>query len=1296
MDSHFPHLTVDQTLRFAISCRTPRQRVDDMSRKEYQDFQLELVATVFGLREVLDTKVGNDYVRGVSGGQRKRVSIAEAWSARAAVYCWDNATRGLDSSTALEYAHAIRAGTNFLNNVGVVAIYQVSENIYELFDKVTVLYLGRQIYFGPIEKAKDFFINMGFECPSRQTTPDFLTAITDPNGRTPRPGMEDKVPQNADEFEAYWKASPEYAELLSQIDQYAAENNAESAIARFRDVKEHEQMKRQRVKSRYLVTFAAQLKFTCIRGFQRAKGDLAYNGIHTFSVVFQALIIGSLFYNIAQNTNGAFSCGGVLFFSLLYLSLLSMAEINFIFSNRPILMKQRAYSFYHPAAEALQGILSDLPSRLVTIVVFALIVYFLARLNQHAGQFFFYLLMLFMTSMCINGFFQMIAAFQKDAQGANAIAGIAVLVLVIYTGFMVPLVNMHPWFKWLSYINPLRYSFETLMANEFHHRTMPCAPQSIVPNGPGYENATGFNVVCGFTGSTFGSVEVDGDKYINLAYGYSWGHAWRNFGIVIVFYIGLYFINCFATEFMNPVIAGGDLLLFKRGHVPESIEETAASVDPSDTEGLSNFDGEPDIFSWKHVNYTVPVRGGYRQLLDDVQGYVKPGTMTALMGESGAGKTTLLNVLSKRVDVGVISGDLLVNGMPLDKSFERRTGYVQQQDLHLAESTVREALQFAARLRQPEHVPDQEKMDYVEKIIRLLGMTTYSEAIIGAVGRGLNVEQRKKLSIGVELVARPSLLLFLDEPTSGLDSQSAWAIVTFLRELAKAGQSILCTIHQPSATLFEQFDRLLLLKKGGKTVYFGDIGENSKMLIDYFQRNGARECAHTENPAEYILECIGAGATATVEDDWGEIWDLSPECAAVSQEIDELNERLRARPAKHIEKHMTRTYALPFHKQFFHVYKRTALQFWRSPQYIFAKFALMTIAGLFIGFTFWNIDYSVAGMRNAMFGLFLIQVVSAPLSNQIEAFAEQSRDLFEVREEKSNTFHWANLIIAQYLSELPYHIVFSTILYCCFYFPVHYDRGYVVAGYFYMVYCIFFQLYYLSFALMVMYASPNSASASIITSLLFSFMLSFCGVMQPVTQMPSFWTFMWKVSPYTYFIQSYMLNVFHDRPVICKPEEYSLLNPPTGQTCAEYLGPFLSRSPGYLGNPDATTQCEYCPFKVGDEYIATIGIKHAYKWRNIGFICGYLVFNLIAMVGLYYLFRARKWKMPNPFSKLGKKNTKEERPQADVYATQPGDEEMDRQVQEHLDRKRRQSVVNLEQQPVVYDMRQDGEPQKEL
>src|SRR4051812_1040822 len=175
--------------------------------------------------------------------------------------------------------------------------------------------------------------------------------------------------------------------------------------------------------------------------------------------------------------------------------------------------------------------------------------------------------------------------------------------------------------------------------------------------------------------------------------------------------------------------------------------------------------------------------------------------------------------------------------------------------MHDPSQSVREALRFSADLRQPFETPQAEKHAYVEEIISLLEMEELADAIIGDPESGLAVEQRKRVTIGVELAAKPELLLFLDEPTSGLDSQSAFNIVRFLEKLASAGQAILCTIHQPNAALFENFDRLLLLQRGGQCVYFGDIGKDANVLLSYFRRHGA-DCPPDANPAEWMLDAI--------------------------------------------------------------------------------------------------------------------------------------------------------------------------------------------------------------------------------------------------------------------------------------------------------------------------------------------------------------------------------------------------------------------------------------------------------
>jgi ABC-type multidrug transport system ATPase subunit len=284
-------------------------------------------------------------------------------------------------------------------------------------------------------------------------------------------------------------------------------------------------------------------------------------------------------------------------------------------------------------------------------------------------------------------------------------------------------------------------------------------------------------------------------------------------------------------------------------------------------------------------------------------------------------------------------------------------------------------------LRQPSTVSKEEKHDWVEKVIDMLNMRDFASAVVGIPGEGLNVEQRKLLTIGVELAAKPKLLLFLDEPTSGLDSQSSWAIVAFLRKLADAGQAVLCTVHQPSAILFQEFDRLLFLARGGKTVYFGDIGENSRTLLDYFEKQGARTCGDDENPAEWMLEIVN-NAMSSKGEDWHTVWKGSQERAAVEAEVERIHSVMSSTTpqddaASHAE------FAMPFTTQLREVTVRVFQQYWRMPAYIMSKLVLGTVAGLFVGFSFFKADSTFAGMQNILFSVFMIITVFSTLVQQV-------------------------------------------------------------------------------------------------------------------------------------------------------------------------------------------------------------------------------------------------------------------------------------------------------------------------
>ena len=385
----------------------------------------------------------------------------------------------------------------------------------------------------------------------------------------------------------------------------------------------------------------------------------------------------------------------------------------------------------------------------------------------------------------------------------------------------------------------------------------------------GYENVTLANKVCAVVGSVAGQSTVDGTSYMEKSFSYYDKHRWRNWGIVLCYAVFFLIVYMVLIEYNKGEMQKGEVILFTRSTLDKKRKKNEAlkgDIESNDSitkdltvseESYSNEKenslqkiGSEDIFHWRDVCYDVKIKSETRRILSNVDGWVKPGTLTALMGSSGAGKTTLLDVLANRVSTGVITGNMFVNGHLRDESFQRSTGYCQQQDLHGRTQTVREALRFSAHLRQPQDVPKAEKDEYVEEIIKLLEMEAYSDALVGVTGEGLNVEQRKRLTIGVELVAKPKLLLFLDEPTSGLDSQTAWSICQLMRKLANHGQAILCTIHQPSAILMQEFDRLLLMARGGRTIYFGDLGEGCGKMIEYFESNGSKKFPSGCNPAD--------------------------------------------------------------------------------------------------------------------------------------------------------------------------------------------------------------------------------------------------------------------------------------------------------------------------------------------------------------------------------------------------------------------------------------------------------------
>lgn len=770
------------------------------------------------------------------------------------------------------------------------------------------------------------------------------------------------------------------------------------------------------------------------------------------------------------------------------------------------------------------------------------------------------------------------------------------------------------------------------MGTELHGKYIPCVANNLVPSGPGYDNPQ-HQACSGVPGAMPGATYLIGDQYLH-ALSYSHSHVWRNFGIIWAWWALFVAVTIVSTCTWRSPSEAGSLLLIPREKLQarrqqllvedeeSQVEEKSSPSNPKfDTEKPEDIDTQlvrnTSVFTWKNLTYTVNTPSGDRVLLDNVHGWVKPGMLGALMGSSGAGKTTLLDVLAQRKTEGSIHGSILVDGRPLSVSFQRSAGYCEQLDVHEPFATVREALEFSAILRQPRHVPREEKLKYVDTIIDLLELHDIADTLIGKVGAGLSVEQRKRVTIGVELVSKPSILIFLDEPTSGLDGQSAYNTVRFLRKLADIGQAVLVTIHQPSAQLFAQFDTLLLLAKGGKTVYFGDIGENGQAVKEYFGRYGA-PCNPDVNPAEHMIDVVSGNLSQGR--DWNQVWLGSPEHERTVQELDHIIEDAASKPPGTQDDGYE--FAMPLWEQVKIVSRRMNVALYRNADYVNNKFALHIGSALFNGFSFWKIGSSVSDMQMCLFTIFNFIFVAPGVINQLQPLFIERRDIYDTREKKSRMYSWVAFVTALIISEIPYLCVCAVFYFACWYYTVGFPTNSNRSGATFFV-MLMYEFLYTGIGQFVAAYAPNATFASLVNPLIIGILVSFCGVLVPYSQIQPFWRYwLYYLNPFNYLMGSLLTFGVYGKKVQCKPEEFASFSPPNGTTCGQYLGQFMQTmgSGMHLVDWDATDKCEVCEYRTGSDYLKTINLKHYYYgWRDAAIVALFAISSYALVYGLMKL-----------------------------------------------------------------------------
>ncbi len=1233
----FPTLTVGHTIDFATRLKVPFHLPSNTKTAvDYQQMYRNYLLNSMSIKHTEGSKVGNEFIRGVSGGERKRVSIIETLATRGSVFCWDNSTRGLDANTALQYTKAIRAMTDVSGLSSIVTLYQAGNGIYNLFDKVLVLDEGEQIYYGPLAEARPFMEGLGFVCDDSANIADFLTGVSVPTERKIRVGCEDKFPRTATAIrEEYEKGQTRM--IMNKEYEYPNSLEAQMSTDNFREAVSWDKHKTLPKKSPLTTGFGTQVVACTKRQYQIILGDEATLIIKQAATLVQALVVGSLFYKASDDSQGIFFKSGALFFALLYQALMAMSEVTDSFAGRPVLAKHKSFAMYHPAAFCIAQIITDIPIIFVQVTQFSLVLYFLVGLTTTAKAFFTFWVVIFSISMCMTAVNRAVGAATSTFDAASKISGFLVAAVIIYIGYFIPKTQMHPWFVWIFWINPLSYGFQAILANEFHDKTIHCVNQNLIPNGPGYIDSA-FQSCAGVRGAVQGATFVTGDQYLE-SLSYSASHIWRSFGVIWALWAFFVFVTIVFTSNWKPAAAKAGYLLVPRENAkrnqhflrndpesqPEEKTEWLATEASSPKETATQKDTVGDqlirntsVFTWRNLTYTVKTPSGDKVLLDNVQGWVRPGMLGALMGSSGAGKTTLMDVLAQRKTTGKITGSILVDGRPVSVSFQRSAGYCEQLDIHEPFATVREALEFSALLRQPRMTARKEKLNYVDTIIDLLEMHDIEHTLIGKPGAGLSVEQRKRLTIGVELVSKPGILIFLDEPTSGLDGQAAFNTLRFLKKLAGVGQAILVTIHQPSASLFEQFDTLLLLAGGGKTVYFGDIGYKGQTVKDYFGRYGA-PCPPDSNPAEHMIDVVSGSLSQGK--DWNNVWVNSPEHDNITRELDQITEEAAAKPPG--TKDDGHEFAMPLWDQTKLVTQRMNVSLYRNTDYVNNKFALHIGSALFNGFSFWMIGNTVADLQLRLFTIFNFIFVAPGVIAQLQPLFIDRRDIYEAREKKSKMYSWKAFVTGLIVSEIPYLCICAVFYYVCWYYTVGFPNVSSKAGATFFV-MLFYEFIYTGIGQFVAAYAPNAVFASLVNPVIITVLVSFCGVLMPYQAIQEFWRYwIYYLDPFNYLISSILTFTIFDAEVECAAQEFAVFDTPNGTTCQDYLADYLAGygSRANLVNPTATEGCRVCQYGRGSDYLSTLNLENYYDgWRDAAVV---VIFAISSYAMVYFFMKLR-------------------------------------------------------------------------
>ncbi|XP_062156805.1 ABC transporter G family member 42-like [Alnus glutinosa] len=1073
------------------------------------DYTLKLL----GLDICKDTLVGDEMKRGISGGQKKRVTTGEMIVGPTKTLFMDEISTGLDSSTTFQIVKCMQQIAHLTEATILMSLLQPDPETFDLFDDIILLSEGQIVYQGPREHVLEFFESCGFKCPERKGTADFLQEVTSKKDQEQywadrsKPYCYISVTEFAMRFKAFHVGLQLENELFIPYDK---SQSLESALAF----------------SKYSIPKMQLLKASMDIEWLLIKRTAPIYIFKTVQIIIVAIIASTMFLRTTLDItydDGSLYVGAIIF-SMIVNMFNGFAELSIAVMRLPVFYKHRDLLFYPAWAFTIPNFLLRVPISVLESIAWTAVTYYSIGYAPEASRFFKQLLLVFLIQQMAAGLFRLMAGVCRTMIIAHTGGALSLLLLFLLGGFILPKGQIPVWWSWGHWVSPLSYGFNALTVNEM------LSPRWMHKMASSNMTMLGVAVLQKF--------DVPQYKY------WYWIGAAALLGFTVLFNV----LFTLSLMYLNPL--GEPHAVISEELANEQSNQGIQTVKPkSSTNENNNMIDEvvpkrgmvlpftPLAMSFDSVNYYVHMPSEMKdqgvtedklQLLQEVTGAFRPGVLTALMGVSGAGKTTLMDVLAGRKTGGYIEGDIRISGFPKkQETFARTSGYCEQTDIHSPQVTVRESLIYSAFLRLPQEVSNKEKIVFVDELMELVELNNLKNTIVGLPGiSGLSTEQRKRLTIAVELVANPSII-FMDEPTSGLDARAAAIVMRTVRNTVDTGRTVVCTIHQPSIDIFEAFDELLLMKRGGQVIYSGPLGRNSCKVIEYFEAvPGVNKIREKQNPAAWMLEASSVASEVRLGIDFYEHYKSS----SLYQQTKALVKVLETPSEGSKDLFFPTQYSQSTWGQFKSCLWKQWWTYWRSPDYNLVRYFFTLAAALVLGTIFWQVGTKRENESDLtmIIGAMYVAVLFVGINNcsTVQPLVAVERTVF-YREKAAGMYSALPYAMAQVIVEIPYIFVQTTYYSLTVYAMVSFQWTAVKFLWFFFI-TFFSFLYFTYYGMMTVSITPNHQAAAIFASAFYALFTLFSGFFIPKPRIPNWWTWYYYLCPVAWTVYGLIVTQYGD------------------------------------------------------------------------------------------------------------------------------------------------------------------------